>query len=96
MRASSQTTFLCERLKPSVVFQVCDEALFSLRTHENGRLVACGSQQGAAAILEVCSGLSNLQKNEKSLMAEVRTSKSNIFFAIKKIIGTLTSLNKVF
>ncbi|XP_077354000.1 dynein axonemal intermediate chain 2 isoform X2 [Festucalex cinctus] len=56
---------------PTLSVKVCDEALYSLRLHESGRLVACGSQQGAATILEICSGLSNLQKNEKSLMAEM-------------------------
>ncbi|XP_054614030.1 dynein axonemal intermediate chain 2-like isoform X1 [Dunckerocampus dactyliophorus] len=56
---------------PTLSVKVCDEALYSLRVHENGRLVACGSQQGAATILELCAGLSCLQKNEKSLMAEM-------------------------
>ncbi|XP_051907210.1 dynein axonemal intermediate chain 2 isoform X1 [Hippocampus zosterae] len=62
---------LFKQSDPTLSVKVCDEALFSLRLHENGRLVACGSQQGAATILEVCPGLSNLQKNEKSLMAEM-------------------------
>lgn len=52
--------------------QVCDEALCSLRVQDNGHLVACGSEQGAATLLEICSGLSSLQKNEKSLLAAVR------------------------
>ncbi|XP_061733218.1 dynein axonemal intermediate chain 2 [Nerophis ophidion] len=56
---------------PTLSVKVCDEALYSLRVHDNGRLVACGSQQGTATILEICSGLSSLQKNEKSLMAEM-------------------------
>nr|XP_057917393.1 dynein axonemal intermediate chain 2-like [Doryrhamphus excisus] len=56
---------------PTLSVKVCDQALYSLRVHENGRLLACGSQQGAATIMEICSGLSCLQKNEKSLMAEM-------------------------
>ncbi|XP_078101453.1 dynein axonemal intermediate chain 2-like, partial [Sander vitreus] len=48
---------------------VCDEALYSLRLQDNGRLVACGSQQGGATLLEISSGLSTLQKNDKSLLA---------------------------
>ncbi|XP_061782871.1 dynein axonemal intermediate chain 2 [Nerophis lumbriciformis] len=56
---------------PTLSVKVCDEALYSLRVHDNGRLVACGSQQGTATILEICSGLSSLQKNEKSQMAEM-------------------------
>ncbi|XP_061554828.1 dynein axonemal intermediate chain 2 [Phycodurus eques] len=56
---------------PTLSVKVCDEALYSLRPHESGRLVACGSQQGAVTLLEICLGLSSLQKNEKSLMAEM-------------------------
>lgn len=56
--------------------QVCDEALYSLRVQDNGRLVACGSQQGGATLLEICSGLSTLQKNEKSLLAAVRNTQN--------------------
>lgn len=54
--------------------QVCDEALSSLRIQENGCLVACGSKQGGATLMEVCSGLSVLQKNEKSLLGAVRNT----------------------
>ncbi|XP_022603131.1 dynein intermediate chain 2, axonemal [Seriola dumerili] len=54
---------------PTLSLKVCDEALYSLRVQDNGRLVACGSQQGGATLLEICSGLSTLQKNEKSLLA---------------------------
>lgn len=53
------------------VAQVCDEALYSLRIQDNGRLVACGSQQGGATLLEICPGLSSLQRNEKSNLAAV-------------------------
>lgn len=54
--------------------QVCDEALLSLRVQDGGRLVACGSQQGAATLLDISPGLSTLQKNEKSLVSAVRTA----------------------
>uniref|UniRef100_G3P824 Dynein, axonemal, intermediate chain 2b n=1 Tax=Gasterosteus aculeatus aculeatus TaxID=481459 RepID=G3P824_GASAC len=54
---------------PTLSLKVCDEALYSLRLQDNGRLVACGSQQGEATLLEISSGLSTLQKNEKSLLA---------------------------
>uniref|UniRef100_A0A8D3AXA6 Dynein intermediate chain 2 axonemal n=1 Tax=Scophthalmus maximus TaxID=52904 RepID=A0A8D3AXA6_SCOMX len=54
---------------PTLSLKVCDNALYSLRVQDNGRLVACGSQQGEVTLLEICSGLSTLQKNEKSLLA---------------------------
>ncbi|XP_077593361.1 dynein axonemal intermediate chain 2 [Stigmatopora nigra] len=62
---------LFKQNEPTLSVKVCDEALYSLRLPESGRLVACGSQQGTVTILEICSGLSSLQKNEKSLMAEM-------------------------
>lgn len=52
--------------------QVCEEALLSLRVQDNGRLVACGSQQGAATLLDLSPGLCALQRNEKSLVSAVR------------------------
>ncbi|XP_068188605.1 dynein axonemal intermediate chain 2 isoform X2 [Antennarius striatus] len=54
---------------PTLSFKVCDEALYSLRVQDHGRLLACGSQRGGVTLLEVCSGLSSLQKNEKSSLA---------------------------
>lgn len=55
---------------------MCDKALYSLCVQDNGRLVACGSQQGGTTLLEICSGLSTLQKNEKSLLAAVRKTET--------------------
>lgn len=52
--------------------QVCDSGLYSIRVQENGHLVACGSEKGEATLLEISSGLSTAQKNEKSLVAAVR------------------------
>uniref|UniRef100_A0A3B4ZGP5 Dynein axonemal intermediate chain 2 n=1 Tax=Stegastes partitus TaxID=144197 RepID=A0A3B4ZGP5_9TELE len=54
---------------PTLSVKVCDRALYSLRVQDNGHLVACGSQQGETTLLEICAGLSTLQKNEKSLLA---------------------------
>ncbi|XP_074543645.1 dynein axonemal intermediate chain 2-like [Halichoeres trimaculatus] len=54
---------------PTLSLKVCDDPLYSLRLQDNGGLVACGSQGGGAMILEVCAGLSTLQKNEKSLLS---------------------------
>lgn len=57
----------------SVCFQVGDEALYSLRVQDNGRLVGCGSRQGVTTLLDMSPGLCTLQKNEKSLLSAVRT-----------------------
>lgn len=50
---------------------MCDEALFCLRVQDNGCLIACGSQQGTTTLLEVSSGLSTLQKNEKNIASSI-------------------------
>uniref|UniRef100_A0A3Q2ZT59 Dynein axonemal intermediate chain 2 n=1 Tax=Kryptolebias marmoratus TaxID=37003 RepID=A0A3Q2ZT59_KRYMA len=60
---------LFKQSDPTLSLKVCDKPLYSLRVQDNGRLVACGSQSGEATLLEICSGLSTLQKNEKSLVA---------------------------
>lgn len=60
------------RIDSSIVFQVCDEALYSLRVQDNGRFLACGSQLGTATLLEISPGLCTLQRNEKALATAVR------------------------
>ncbi|KAJ8246276.1 hypothetical protein GJAV_G00265790 [Gymnothorax javanicus] len=52
---------------PALRQKVCDEALFSLRVQDNGRLLCCGSQLGTATMLEISPGLCTLQRNEKAL-----------------------------
>lgn len=47
---------------------MCEDALHSLRVHHAGKLVAVGSHTGTTTILELSSGLTKLQKNEKNLV----------------------------
>ncbi|KAM3858516.1 dynein axonemal intermediate chain 2 [Diretmus argenteus] len=54
---------------PTLSLKVCDEALYSLQVQDNGCFLACGSQLGNTTLLEICPGLSTLQRNEKSLVA---------------------------
>lgn len=56
---------------PVLSMQVCDEALYSLRVHEHGRFVACGSQNGTVNILELAEPLHTLQPNEKNVVSSV-------------------------
>lgn len=51
--------------------QVCDEPLMSIRAQDQGRLLACGSQQGTTTLLELSDGLVSLQRNEKLLVTAV-------------------------
>ncbi|XP_015246913.1 PREDICTED: dynein intermediate chain 2, axonemal isoform X1 [Cyprinodon variegatus] len=62
---------LFKESEPTLSVKVSDKALYSLRIQDNGQLVACGSDNGEATVLKICSGLSTLQKNEKSLVADI-------------------------
>ena len=60
----------------------------SLRAQDQGRLIACGSQQGTATLLELSDGLISLQRNEKALVTAVSLChtlfKPVFFYCIKK------------
>ncbi|XP_067928914.1 dynein intermediate chain 3, ciliary-like [Watersipora subatra] len=60
--------FLFKQNDPTLSIQVCDEPLMSLRAQDQGRLLACGSQEGTATLLELSDGLISLQRNEKQLV----------------------------
>ncbi|KAM9342518.1 dynein axonemal intermediate chain 2 [Pholidichthys leucotaenia] len=80
---------LFKQSEPTLSLKVSDSALYSLRVQDNGRLMVCGSQQGEATLLEICSGLSTHQKNEKSLLAamfERETKREKILEARQKEI----------
>nr|XP_061836884.1 dynein axonemal intermediate chain 2-like isoform X1 [Nerophis lumbriciformis] len=62
---------LFKQSDPTMSVKLRDEALCSLRVHENGCLVACGSQQGVIPVIEISSGLCTLQQNEQDLMEEM-------------------------
>ena len=46
---------------------MCDDTLHSIRMHDAGKLVACGSQQGNITLLELSSSLSAPQQSEKNI-----------------------------
>uniref|UniRef100_A0A674PMN7 Dynein, axonemal, intermediate chain 2b n=2 Tax=Takifugu rubripes TaxID=31033 RepID=A0A674PMN7_TAKRU len=74
---------------PTLSVKVCDEALYSLRVQDNGRFLVCGSQQGVATLLDMSSGLTTLQRNEKSLvsaMFERETKREKILEARQREI----------
>lgn len=47
----------------------------SIRAQDQGRLLACGSQQGTTTLLELSDGLVSLQRNEKLLVTAVSVSR---------------------
>ncbi len=57
--------------------QVCDDPLYSIKLHEQGGLVACGSRSGSTTILQLASSLSMLQPNEKHNANAVRINNNN-------------------
>ncbi|XP_035157563.2 dynein axonemal intermediate chain 2 isoform X2 [Callithrix jacchus] len=63
--------FVFKQCDPALSLKVCDEALFCLRVQDNGCLIACGSQLGTTTLLEVSSGLSTLQRNERNIASSM-------------------------
>ncbi|XP_061554588.1 dynein axonemal intermediate chain 2-like isoform X1 [Phycodurus eques] len=62
---------LFKQIDPTLSVKVHDEALCSLQVHNDGCMVACGSQQGATTLLEICLGLCTQQNNEQNLLGEM-------------------------
>ena len=60
--------------KHTIILQVCDEPLHSIRAHDQGVLLATGSHSGTTTLLEVSSALHLVQRNEKSIITAVITS----------------------
>ena len=56
---------------PVLSVQVCDEPLHSIRVHDQGHLVAAGSQNGMTTLLDLCSGLSSMERNEKNIVSAI-------------------------
>lgn len=56
---------------PTLSIQVCDEALQSLRVQDQGYLIATGSQNGTTTLLELSSGLSTIERNEKNVISAI-------------------------
>lgn len=57
---------LFKQKTPTLTVQVCDESLHSVRSHEQGRLLACGSHSGSITLLELSDFLCTLQPSEKA------------------------------
>ena len=58
--------------------QVCDESLHSVRSHDQGRLLATGSHSGNITLLELSDFLSVIQPNEKQNITTVSEHKDCI------------------
>ena len=60
---------LFKQNEPTMSIQVVDEALHCLRVQESqGRLIACGSQNGTVTLIEVSDNLCTQGKSEKGLI----------------------------
>ena len=63
---------LFKQNEPTLSIQVVDEPLHCLRVQESqGRLVACGSQNGTVTLVEVSDNLCIQGKSEKGLVSGV-------------------------
>ncbi|XP_057656309.1 dynein intermediate chain 3, ciliary-like [Diorhabda carinulata] len=55
----------------SLSVKVCDEKLNCLKTHDEGRLIAVGNQNGTAYLVELSENLSIMIKNDKMLLSSM-------------------------
>jgi dynein intermediate chain 2 len=63
---------LFKQNEPTLSIQVVDEPLQCLRVQEpQGRLVACGSQNGTVTLIELSDNLCTQGKSEKTLVSGV-------------------------
>ena len=56
--------------------QVCDDSLHSVRCHDQGKLLACGSHSGDITLLEMSDFICSSQPNEKQNTNAVSSSLS--------------------
>lgn len=54
--------------EPVLSIKVCDEPLLCMRTHESGRFISTGSENGATYLIEVSDNMSTSLKNDKPLL----------------------------
>lgn len=70
---------LFKQNEPTLSIQVVDEPLHCLRVQESqGRLIACGSQNGTVTLIELSDNLCTQGKTEKALVTGVSRMKVQI------------------
>ena len=70
---------LFKQNEPTLSIQVVDEPLHCLRVQESqGRLIACGSQNGTVTLIELSDNLCTQGKSEKGLVTSVSGMKVQI------------------
>lgn len=80
---------LFKQNEPTLSIQVVDEPLHCLRVQESqGRLIACGSQNGTVTLIEVSDNLCIQGKSEKALVTGVS------FTTNKTCLKFFTKLNR--
>lgn len=62
---------LQQQNEPILSIKVCDEPIKSIRTHENGKLIAAGSLKGSTYLIEFSENMSHSAKNDKPLLTAV-------------------------
>ncbi|XP_065676617.1 dynein intermediate chain 3, ciliary-like [Hydra vulgaris] len=60
--------YLFKQTDPTLSIQVCEEALYSLCIHDQGRFVTVGSHEGTTTLLELSESLYTLLRHEKNAM----------------------------
>jgi dynein intermediate chain 2 len=61
--------YIFKQNDPTLVIQVTNSPIHSIKVQEHGKLIAAGSQEGSLTILELSNSLSKIQNNEKSVFS---------------------------
>eukprot|EP00884_Botryococcus_braunii_P012897 jgi/Botrbrau1/21608/Bobra.43_1s0014.1 len=75
---------LQQQAEPVLTFKLGPHRVMALQPQESGRVLAVGTADGSTAILQLSSGLSTLQANEKQAITTVFERESNREKALEK------------
>lgn len=63
--------YLHKQKTTTLSVKVSEAPIYSLKVEDSGRMIACGSKDGSCTLLELNSGLSTMQPNEKQTMGAI-------------------------
>lgn len=69
---------LVQQDKPLTSVKVCDEAIRSVRSHVNGKVIACGTENGSLYLIRVSDDMTVSDKNDKGRLTAVSRTQHSL------------------
>ncbi|RKP21569.1 WD40 repeat-like protein [Rozella allomycis CSF55] len=63
--------YLFKQTEPTLSIQVCDSPIQCIRIQDRGSMIAVGSRDGTTSLLEISSGISKIQRDEKNIFSQM-------------------------